>query len=213
MLTMRDLLAKSRRVLLFDRLEDYEVAISMLTEYLSREPQNGIAYNNRGPAHAEIGQGDEALRDFARAMECSPADPMPYMNRGGLYLRAKPAARLQEAIDDFTQAIVLDGSDATFHRCRAHACLKANRLQDAIDSFSNAIRLEPDFRQTYVERGETYRRLGEDDRVEEDFDTASKMGAAGDLLEVRGAGGARCLPRPWDCTYSQSQYSGPICRS
>ena len=170
-----DLLAKSYRLFLFDELEDYKLAIKMLTAYLKTDPRNGVAYNNRGLAYSEIGQGDNALLDFASAMECSPTDPIPYINRGDLYLRAKPAPRLQEAIADFTQAIAINGSDATFHRCRASACQKANRLQEAIESFSAAIQLEPDFRQTYIDRGEIYQQTGEDKKAKQDFDMAAKL--------------------------------------
>jgi hypothetical protein len=42
---------------------------------MKTDPRNGIAYNNRGLAHSEIGQGDEALVDFAKAMECLPTNP------------------------------------------------------------------------------------------------------------------------------------------
>jgi tetratricopeptide (TPR) repeat protein len=170
-----DLLAQPYRYFLFDELEDYELAIKTLTDCLKNDPRNGVAYNNRGLAHSEIGHAEEALHDFALAIECSPIDPLPYVNRADLYLRAKPEARLQEAIEDFTHAIALNSNNATFHRCRAHACLKANRLQDAVDSFSIAIQLEPDFRQTYIDRGKIYQQIGEDEKAKQDFDMASTL--------------------------------------
>lgn len=67
------------------------------------------------------------------------------------------------------------GKDATIHRCRAYACLEVNRLHDAIDSFSEAIRLDPDFAQTYIDRSEVYRRLGDDKRAEQDSDVARRL--------------------------------------
>jgi tetratricopeptide (TPR) repeat protein len=120
---------RSYRLFLFDELEDYELAIEQLTSYLKNNPHSGIAYNNRGLAYAEIGYGDEALLDYAKAIESLPTDPIPYINRGYLYERA---GRLHEAIDNYTQATVIKGDDATFHRCRAHACFAASQLQEAI---------------------------------------------------------------------------------
>ena len=175
MVMTHDLLAESYRIFLFDEIEDYELAIEILTEYLKTDPRNGMAYNNRGLSYSEIGQGDEALHDFAEAIKCAPTNPIPYINRGELYLRSRPTPRLQEAIDDFTQAIAFNESDATVHRCRAFACLKANRLHEAIDSFSHAIQLEPNFTQTYIDRGKTYRKLGEDQKAKQDFDMAKKL--------------------------------------
>lgn len=175
MAMLHDLLVKSYRIFLFDEFEHYELAIERLTEYLKANPHNGIAYNNRGLAYSEIGRGGEALLDFAKAMEYSPDDPIPCMNRGDLYTRAKPVGRFHEAIEDFTRAITLDRNNATFHRCRAYAYLKVNQLQAAIDSFSEAIRLDPDFGQTYTDRGLTYQKLGEDKKAELDFDVARKL--------------------------------------
>ena len=68
----KDLLTKPYRVLFFDELEDYKLAIKKLTEYLKSHPQSGIAYNNRGLAHSEVGESDEAFRDFAEAMRDTP---------------------------------------------------------------------------------------------------------------------------------------------
>jgi len=169
------LLAKTYRVFLFDSPMHYELAIEELTNHLKANPDSGIAYNNRGLAYSEMGQGDKALLDFAKAIECLPDDPVAYLNRADLYMRAEPAARLQEAIEDFTRAVAAGGADATLHRRRAYACLRANRLQDAVDSFSEAIRLEPGFRQTYIDRGKAYQAMGEDQKAQQDSDTANKL--------------------------------------
>jgi len=170
-----NLFRKSHRVFLFDSPRHYELAIEELTEYLKANPRDGIAYNNRGLAYSEMGQGEEALLDFAKAIECLPNDPAAYLNRADLYMRAEPAARLQEAIEDFTRAVAAGGTDATLHRRRAYACLRANRLQDAVDSFSEAIRLEPEFRQTYIDRGKAYQAMGEDRKAQQDFDAANNL--------------------------------------
>jgi tetratricopeptide (TPR) repeat protein len=171
----KDLLTKPYRVLFFDELEDYKLAIKKLTEYLESHPQSGIAYNNQGLAHSEVGESDEAFRDFAEAMRYAPDNPIPYLNRGDLYLRHKERGNVKEAIDDFTRAISIDGSDASFHRCRAYACLEAERFQEAIDSFSQAIGLEPDFRQTYFDRAKAYQGMGDQEKADQDLSVASRL--------------------------------------
>jgi tetratricopeptide (TPR) repeat protein len=84
----------------------------------------------------------DELEDYAKAIESLPTHPIPYINRGYLYERA---GRLHEAIDDYTQATVIKGDDATFHRCRAHACFATSQLQEAINSFN--LRLGPPLRE------------------------------------------------------------------
>ena len=169
-----DLLVKSRRVLLYDELQDYQSVIEHLSEHLKTHPQNHVAYNNRGLAYSEIGRGVEALLDFTKALECSADDPIPYVNRGGLRMRRKLAGMYKDAIDDYKKAVAIKGDDPTFHRCLAHACLKADRLQEAIDAFTQAISLDPEFGRTYQERGEIYSKIGEMEKAKQDFKAASK---------------------------------------
>jgi len=169
------LTAKSYRILLYDELEEYESAIEVLTQHLARNPTDGIAYNNRGLACSEIGRGEEALLDLERAIEFSSGDPIPFVNRGNLYERVRPIGDFDKAIEDYSRAIAIDPNNPTFHRCKAHACLKMERLEDAIESFSNAIRLDSEFRQTYVDRGRAYERLGRKQEAKLDFDRANKL--------------------------------------
>ncbi|HVZ17841.1 MAG TPA: tetratricopeptide repeat protein, partial [Terriglobales bacterium] len=162
------LLSKSLRVLLFDELEEYRQVIATLDEHLRTHAGDAVAYNNRGLAHSEIGDANDALRDFGEAIRHAPADPIPLMNRGDLYLRHKPQPIFKEAIADFDRAITLKGDDPSFHRRRAHACLAANLLEDALKSFDRAIELDPEFQQTYVERAELYARLGDAAKADRD---------------------------------------------
>ncbi|MGZ4788884.1 MAG: GNAT family N-acetyltransferase [Terriglobales bacterium] len=155
-------------MLLFDEMEEYQSVIATLNEHLRTHPDDAVAYNNRGLAHSEVGDADDAFGDFAEAIKHAPNDPIPLMNRGDLYLRQKPQPKFHEAIADFDKAIELKGDDPTFHRRRAHACLAADRLEDAVKSFDRAIELDPEFQQTYVERAELYARLGDSARADRD---------------------------------------------
>jgi len=177
------LLAKSLRVLLFDEMEEYKSAIETLNEHLAANPRDGVAYNNRGLAHSEVGEHEAAFRDFGKAIEHAPDDPIPYMNRADLLMRHKPRPKFHEAIGDFDKAIALHPNDPTFHRRRAHACLAADKLRDALASFDRAIALDPNFGQTYVERAELYAKLGDAAGAERD------RGAAQKIADARTSGG------------------------
>lgn len=166
------LLSKSWRVLLFDEIEEYQSVIQALNEHLATHPHDGVAYNNRGLAHSEMGETELALHDFEKAIAFVSDDPVPYMNRGDLYLRHKPQPMFQEAIADFDKAIALRSNDATFHRRRAHACLAAQLLRDALKSLDHAIALDPEFGQTYVERAELHERLGDTSSADRDLRAA-----------------------------------------
>jgi len=172
------LLSKSWRLLLFDEIEEYQSVIAALNEHLAAHPRDAVAFNNRGLAYSEMGQGAEAFRDFADAIACAPDDPVPYMNRGDLYLRHKPQAMFAEALADFDKAIALRADDATFHRRRAHACLAAKQFAEALKSFDRAISLDPEFGQTFAERAELHKKLGDSSSADRDLRSAREASLA-----------------------------------
>ena len=181
------LLAKSLRVLLFDEMEEYQSVIAALNDHLTANPRDAVAYNNRGLANSEMGNADAALNDFAKAIECAPSDPVPHMNRGDLYLRHKPQPRFHEAIADFDRAISIKANDASFHRRRAHACLAAGELDQALQSLNRAIELEPEFKQTYVERAALHERLGDTASASQDLRLAYESQTHAGASEVSSA--------------------------
>ena len=55
--------------LMLDELEDYQEVIASLSAHIERGVSIGAALHNRGLAHWEIGEPDQALRDFDEALE------------------------------------------------------------------------------------------------------------------------------------------------
>lgn len=68
------LLAKAYRFLIYDELEEYEEAITFLTDQLKARPRDPVLLNNRGIAYAETGRLSEALVDLTAAVQFASAD-------------------------------------------------------------------------------------------------------------------------------------------
>src|SRR5690348_13994580 len=60
-------------------------AIADCTEVIQRNPQNAIAYFNRGFIHGELGEFDSAIADLTRAKEFNPNFASAYHTRGFVY--------------------------------------------------------------------------------------------------------------------------------
>lgn len=86
-----DLLEKSYALLIYDELEEYSWAIARLTDAIEQGRGNTHAYNNRGVAQFEIGENDEAQKDYEAAASESPANAVAFAN----------LARLAEKNRDF----------------------------------------------------------------------------------------------------------------
>jgi tetratricopeptide (TPR) repeat protein len=80
---------------------DYEVRIKSCSEIIHSEPDNAIAYHNRGIAHQSKGDLERALADFDKAIQLDPSYRSAYDARGRIYATKGDYAR---ALADVTRA-------------------------------------------------------------------------------------------------------------
>ena len=60
-------------------------AIAQYTQTIRREPNNAVAYNNRGIAYNRKGDTDRAIADLSQAIKIDPTYADAYNNRGTVY--------------------------------------------------------------------------------------------------------------------------------
>jgi hypothetical protein len=65
--------------------QDYDQAISDLTEGIQLYPQFALLYNARGSAYWCKGDADPAISDFTKATRLRPDWPVPFRNRSIIY--------------------------------------------------------------------------------------------------------------------------------
>ena len=87
-------------------------ATTRQTQFKSSDAE---AYNNRGFAYCEMGQYDQAISDFSKAIEINPRLAHAYNNRGWAYIKKW---QYDQAISDFNKTIEIDPgfAEAYFNR-------------------------------------------------------------------------------------------------
>jgi tetratricopeptide (TPR) repeat protein len=92
--------------------------------------------------------------------------------------RGAPAGRsdFEHAIEDFSEAIKLDPTQAFVFHSRGIVYHNQRQLDRAIADYNEAIRLDPKLATAYVNRGRAFQDLGEVDRAMADFAQAKKLG-------------------------------------
>ena len=116
-----------------------------------------------------LGQPDEAIEAYSRAIAHSPSNSTAYTNRGIAYFSNGAHDR---AIEDCNKAIELNSDNTTAYNNRGTVYLSNGAYDRAIADYNKAIELNSNDASTYSNRGTAYFSKGIYDRAIEDFNKA-----------------------------------------
>jgi tetratricopeptide (TPR) repeat protein len=133
-------------------------------------PDLAAAYMARGEAYFDRVDLNPALADFDRALDADPFYAAAYDGRGRFF-RFYPA----RAAIEFSEAIRLDPTNATYRANRAAAYLAAGDFDRALADADAAIQLEPGNAAAYRVRGNIERAKGDLDRAITDLSEAIRL--------------------------------------
>ncbi len=146
-----------------------ENAMADFDRAIEIDPDNAWAYNDRGRAHAEIGEYAKAIADYDRAIAIDPNNAMAYHNRGYAY---SEMGERDKAIADYDRAIAIDPNNARAYNNRGSAYDEMGERDKAIADYDRAIALDPNSAAPYSNRGSAYSEMGEIDKAIADLDRA-----------------------------------------
>jgi tetratricopeptide (TPR) repeat protein len=134
---------------------DQDKAIADFNKAIQLNPNDAVAYSNRGLAWNKKGDQDKAIADFNKAIQLNPNFSIAYNYRGiALYKKGY----LDKAIADFNKAIQLNPNDAVAYNHRGLAWYKKGDLDKAIADFNKAIQLNPNYTDAYNNRKNAQRK-------------------------------------------------------
>ena len=139
------------------------------TRALELDPQSALAFANRGAAHLNKGDLDDAIADCTRALELAPQSALAFANRGAAYFQKGDFDR---AIADCSQAVANDPALALAYLNRAAAFLAKGDSDGTIADCNQALRLNPALARAYALRGVASFNKGDDLAAIEDADEA-----------------------------------------
>lgn len=142
------------------------------TEAIELNPENFLAWHNRGWAYIEQEKYKEAIADFDKAAELKPDSELPYFGCAWIYNQSKEYAK---AIEEYDKAIELNPKYAMSWNNRGTAKSWLNHWHAAIADYDKAIELKPNYIKAYENRGKAFRALGEDEKADADFQRAAKL--------------------------------------
>ena len=115
-------------------IQDFNKAIKI-------NPDNEVAYYNRGIAYKNMKQYKKAIQDFDKAISLNPNLEAAYINRGVAYMDG--LKQYEKAILNFNIAIQLNPNGFDAYNNLGQAYYLSKNYHEAIKNFDRAIELNP----------------------------------------------------------------------
>ncbi len=149
--------------------------LSLWNHVLQLDPDNYLAYYNRGVLYQDQGKLGEAIEDYSSAVKLDPEYSEAYYNRG---VARDSRGDFAGAFADYSEAIQLNQEYVEAYNNRGALRRKQGDLAGAIVDFTRAIQVRPLVPESYVNRGVI--RLSQNDlqRAVQDFYRALELAPA-----------------------------------
>ncbi|MCK4266630.1 MAG: tetratricopeptide repeat protein [Thermoplasmata archaeon] len=127
---------------------------------------------NRGVALEKIGQSDQAVECFDKALEGNPNDSWAWFNKGVSLHRL---GSLAEALDCYSHALELSPNDPDLLSNRGIALRTLGRADEALECYKKALKIDPMDSGIWSNMGVTYRALGDIEEALKSYDKALEI--------------------------------------
>jgi len=129
----------------------YEEAIAAYNEYLELKPKHVKSLYNRGRAYEELGQFDQAMKDFKFVLKEDPNNVNALMSIGKDAFYRK--SDFESSIYYFEKALKRDADNAVALTFKGKSHQRLGNLKEAMEDYNAAISVDKDYGDTYLSRG------------------------------------------------------------
>ena len=150
----------------------YAVVLKETDWLLQRQPKNTEAICLKGLAYAQMGRSQQAVEEFAIALQLAPEDNTVRFYRAQMRLALSDDAG---AVEDLSALIETVGPEARFLTQRAIAYQSLGELQKALADYTQALGIETKNADLYEKRAEVQQKIGDRDESLQDYQRAATL--------------------------------------
>ncbi len=125
-----------------------------------------------GEAAHEAGDYEQAIAEYAQAIELNPKLVMAYFNRAASYSELE---MYEKAIADYSQVIELDPQDTQAYFQRATLLYDTGHPNKALDDLNQTLEIDPEYAMAYALRSVLYMEMGEQEKALADMEHAVEL--------------------------------------
>ncbi len=120
-------------------------------------PEAAVLQTLMGAAHAGLGEADQAVPYYTRALEISPDSADVHNNLAAALL---DLGSYEEAVGSLRRALEIQPDFPVAHNNLGNALRRLGRSEEALASFETALQLAPDYAEAHNNQGIAFRGLG-----------------------------------------------------
>ena len=131
-----------------------------------------VYWCERGLALSDLGQFEDALESYKRALEINPRSFKALKNRANILYRI---GRYDEAIDDFRKSLDINPQLIDAWYGMGNTMSKLGRFKEAVSAYENALKINHSFIDAWVSRGVALGNMARYHEAVESFDRALEI--------------------------------------
>ena len=136
---------------------DNEKAIEYYNKALELNPHNnGYLWNTKGRLEKEMGRYDDALKSFTVLAELHHDSYNALLSKAEIYCELNS---FEEAIECYDDALKISSNGYT-QNLKANALIELEKYEDALEVYDESITSNPDYDETYLQKGNLLQKLG-----------------------------------------------------
>ncbi len=139
------------------RNRDYQSALGMWGDVVSKRPANYRAHSILGEFLAASGKFEEAIFHCEEALRIKPNYAGAYANMG---IALHKQGKFEEAVHNLREALRIRPEDANTHVSLGAALYKQGKFEEAVDHFNTALRYNPQQPEAHYNLGTVFDRQG-----------------------------------------------------
>ncbi len=153
----------------YNELDEYEESIRYHNMAIKEDPQNHMAFVNKGVVCRLLGDFDEAEKMYNKALELEPEYAELHVSLGALYIHQE---EYEKAVAHLEKGVELDDSLAVAHSNLAFAYATVGRFEDADRELKKAIVRGYERPELIKERIDSFKTVAEEEAAQEEAEAS-----------------------------------------
>lgn len=142
----------------------YQNALKALNDKIESIPENADAYFKKGEVLERMGNAENAIINYKKAIKLDSLNPSYYKSLSRLFVKQDKLVRAEE---NATKALQLGDQTADLHQLLAEILIRKGEFNLALNHLNKAIETAPRSSEYTYKKGKLYLQLGDTSRAKE----------------------------------------------